>query len=192
MIFLIQTVMIFSALYFLPWLGDPEEQGRSVILLVISVVSSTALLFIWDLVRAPVTLHRQSQEHLEALKKIVLENQRHELICDELATLHKRGKELYFEYSDFPEWKEKMELWSDEVSRFIAEHFMLNSKYRFLYPISAGGEYSTDWSWDGVDHTEAFQTRKLYTSRLIGLRDVVVNAPGDLSLTKLGANELLK
>ncbi len=191
MMFIIQTVLIFGAIYFLPWLGEPTDQGRTVILLVISVLGSTALMYLWDLIWVPVQLDKESQNKIGDFRDLVEDRKHQEEICDVLSELFDKGNSLYFEYDDFDEWSAKMAAWSDEVSAYIAEHFLISTKYRFLHPVVSSGERNTDWKWDGVDHADAYRVKSLYTSRIIALRDVVVSAPGEISLIKLGAAELL-
>tara|TARA_R110002110_G_scaffold413432_1_gene640811 strand:+ start:1065 stop:1640 length:576 start_codon:yes stop_codon:yes gene_type:complete len=191
MMFIIQTVLIFGAIYFLPWLGEPTDQGRTVILLVISVLGSTALMYLWDLIWAPVQMDQENQDQMGKLRDLVEDNKHQEEICDQLSKLHDQGRALYEAYDDFDQWSAKMAAWSDEVSAYIAEHFLISTKYRFLHPVVSSGERNTDWKCDGVDHADAYRVKSLYTSRIIALRDVVVSAPGEISLIKLGAAELL-
>ena len=51
--FILQTTFLFAILYYLPWLGDVQAEGRLAAAGIGSVFLSALLIFAWDLVRAP-------------------------------------------------------------------------------------------------------------------------------------------
>ena len=191
MLFLIQTAVIFLILHFIPGLGDAGDQGRTAVLTAISAIASGALTFLWDLLSAPVALDRERAKDFGKLRDIVQNGQLQEEACDQLSQFYERGMTLYHDYAEFDEWAGRMEAWSDEVAGYIASRFMLSAKYRFLYPLGSG-EYITEWSWEGVEGAEAFKVKSRYTGRLGALRDAIMHAPSELSVTKLGAVDLIE
>lgn len=62
--FIIQTTIIFAAIYYIPVLGNLSDQAGTVGVTIISVLASSLLLFLWDIVRAPVLIDRFQREDL--------------------------------------------------------------------------------------------------------------------------------
>jgi hypothetical protein len=69
--FIVQTTIVFAILYYQPWVGSFQEQGRLVAAGVVSVLLSVGLSFLWDLFRAPEIIWHELSERVETLERII-------------------------------------------------------------------------------------------------------------------------
>lgn len=64
-LFVLQAAIIFGLLYFAPVFGSLQDTARQSAAGVIAVIGSSILLFLYDLVRAPVLIDREKSDTLE-------------------------------------------------------------------------------------------------------------------------------
>jgi hypothetical protein len=69
--FIVQTTIVFAILYWQPWIGNVQDQGKLAAAGVISVLVSVALSFLWDLIRAPEIIWRDLSERVEQFEWVV-------------------------------------------------------------------------------------------------------------------------
>jgi hypothetical protein len=65
--FILQTSIILGILFFVPWFGSLHDEARLVAAFVASVVISTCLYFVWDLICAPAEIWGEQREKLHEL-----------------------------------------------------------------------------------------------------------------------------
>ncbi len=150
--FTLQTAVVFVILYFLPALGNLSDKAGEIGTLAIAVLTTLALQFIWDLMRAPVRIDQFQREDLGlALDQMrnALDDDKHLRVLgalyDEgktLAETNRRSASLQDAYVD---WKTRCESYLDEHYEFPILHQFRNSRDQFMSDFSDRSRSKTQY-----------------------------------------------
>nr|DAH62800.1 MAG TPA: transmembrane protein [Caudoviricetes sp.] len=131
--FIIQTTIIFAAIYYIPVLGNLSDQAGTVGVTIISVLASSLLLFLWDIVRAPVLIDRFQREDLGLalyLMKYALDKDKH---LRALGELYVEGKNLRGSTPTPDISKDEYDEWVNRCEKYLDTNYEYPILHQFVH-----------------------------------------------------------
>lgn len=173
--FLVQTSILFFVLYSFPVFGAVTDEAKLALAGALAVIGSSALLFLWELVRAPADLHTEQKRRIEALYNALTDLDEAEKYIEKLSELYREGRRKYLEYDEVEKWTLKMNAWEKEVEELLRKHFSVSEVHSFRKP-GSNFELRTEWDWEDVDTSTKFWLKAEATNRLRALDDLIATA----------------
>ncbi len=129
--FIFQTTLLFSALYYLPFLGDINTQIGATGALIISVLGAGVLNFIFDLFHAPVLLDRYQRQDLKYAITTAQDILDSEEKVKTLSELYREGKALQLKISTQYVENDEYLNWYSKCEKYIEDNFQYSELHKF-------------------------------------------------------------
>lgn len=129
--FIIQTTLLFSVLYYLPSLGDLKIQIGTTGALVIAILASGILNFVFDLLHAPVLLdlfQRQDLKYAINTAKDILNSENR---TKYLGDLYNEGKALRHRVTKELVERDEYLIWFSKCEKYIEDNYEYSELHKF-------------------------------------------------------------
>lgn len=130
--FLIQTAIVLGLLYFIPWFGDIQDEARLVAATVGAVLVSGFLLFLGDLLSAPMRLQQRSEARILLLETALRLDADVDAMKAETLEICERGRKL--NASELTE--ESVVVWKNDALKALRKYYDINFVYSLEHETS--------------------------------------------------------
>jgi hypothetical protein len=141
-VFLVQTTFLLALLYMAPWLGVLQDEAKLITATLGAVLISGLLTFVWELIRAPVSLHNRIMVRLEDACEALELRADAEAIRSEMFDLCRSGRLLL---TSGAIESEKIDAWKCTVLPVLRENYESNFLYEFENETSHFGVPKNDF-----------------------------------------------
>ena len=170
--FMIRISILFVIFFLFPPLGNLEQESKLVLAGALSIIATSIISFLVELLYAPYKLYSGISQENVKLQDEIDSIKTAELYIEELSELYTFGRKIYSEFDEFPQWIEKMEKWKNDVELKLKTNFSISTIHEFKKS-GSNFEYTTKWDWDGIDQEEKFWAKAGYSNKLRALDDII-------------------
>jgi hypothetical protein len=172
--YIVQSAVLFLVLFFMPILGNFDEESRLALAGALAVIASAPLLLVWDFIGAPYRIHKLQQQRIAEVENAVASFADANAVIARLSELYGEGRNSYDTERPRAEWERVMQDWEEKVLVVLREYFDAGAIHSFRRP-GSGFAYNTKWRWPKEEEEDAERvwTKAIYSGRLHALDDLI-------------------